>query len=102
MIFFKIPPMKYFKEYVFLMYLSSRFICRIATYWEIKFDFFGPQARRVFESKGGSWGPVCIFDFLGSYIQFLNNQIGSITTSQTCKLQLTFEVETVVPCSLHL
>ena len=35
--------MKYFKEYVFLMYLSSRFICRITTYWEIKFDFFGLQ-----------------------------------------------------------
>ena len=25
----------------------SRFICRIKTYSEIKFDFFGLQARRV-------------------------------------------------------
>ena len=41
------PLMKYFNEYIFSMYSSSRFICRITTYCWLGnlFDFCGLQAR---------------------------------------------------------
>ena len=44
-IFLISAPVKYFNQYIFSMCSSSRFICRITTYWEISFDFFGLQTR---------------------------------------------------------
>ena len=46
-IFLTRSPMKYFNKVLSSMNSLSRFICRIKTYSEIKFDFFGLQARRV-------------------------------------------------------